>query len=247
MWCPSCRGEYRAGISECPQCRVALVDERPAAPASRVRLLRPATAVAMVAISAHFAVRAAATLVVRPGTELLAAAAAVALAAHLAMAFFVLAYAAERAPRPGVGLRVAAWALLVLLAAAAVVDAANLAAVLDRPFGSPPVIRAAVPVLSLVVPAAALLFLAAVQRAERPLPVRRAATVAVAAAALSLAVHLVGAVRLALLAPVAEGRGPSAALAVPGLLVAVLVWAGIMVFLAALRRDLHVPAAAAVR
>ena len=33
MWCPSCGAEYRAGRTQCGDCRVALVAERRAAPA----------------------------------------------------------------------------------------------------------------------------------------------------------------------------------------------------------------------
>ncbi len=32
MWCPACRAEYVRGILECPDCRVALVENQPPPP-----------------------------------------------------------------------------------------------------------------------------------------------------------------------------------------------------------------------
>ena len=239
MWCPSCRGEYVEGLERCPRCGVGLVEDAPQAPPpTRRGLLVPASTAAIVGVVLILAVRAVGTVMIPQQIEILGAMITLHLVGYLALVAFLAAFLVEPPSGSATGVRVATGLTLTVVGAAAAGIALELANLLGAAV-SPRVLRGGlVPVLSLLVPVAAVLFFATVRaHARRRDPeLSRAAGVALVGSAVSATVHIGVAAWWRVIGSPDMVRA-SPALLIAGLVVSAGVTATLLVFFATVRRQ----------
>jgi len=207
MFCPTCRGEYREGIVECPTCREPLtVKIPPRIPAPAPHRLPTAATAAIIGTVLIFVIRTVSTFYISPSLGVARVVSSVYFLSQAALVVFFLVFLDEEVEETQPRLRLATWVALCGCISAAVINALNLLSLFGLALVNPHQLSVASDIASTLIPFTSVLFFAAFWAEGMASTARlaQATKLALAGAILSAAAHVMT-VAIAGLSPVSAG------------------------------------------